>query len=300
MVTVYRKYNVNDYNLAFTFFRDLYRASDNVPFWLPPRWEYAEYFVAPMFKSGGSILDWKETIYLWETKTGEIAAILCSENPDENIFIHTKPDFRYLEEEMIQVAEEKIIYGTLKKSKINIWCQNGDLYRESILNKRGYKKIPVVEYLNWRDLDEQIPENEIPERYTLHDMVSEKSLDLSRKIASISSAFGGVPYPELIYRNMQRGPSYRKEFDLYTMDSEENVTSFCIIWYDEELNIGYFELVGTDAGHRRTGLGKATLNAGLQRLKKAGIKRAYVGSFGNDRMSFYNASGFNNRIAFHP
>ena len=41
------------------------------------------------------------------------------------------------------------------------------------------------------------------------------------------------------------------------------VTSFCIIRYDEELNIGYFEPIGTDVNHRRKGLGYARYMSGL-------------------------------------
>ena len=299
MVTTYRKYKVDDYDNAIGFFRDLYRLSDNIPLWLPARWEYAEYLVSPLFKYTGSTIDWKETIYLWETDTKEIVAILCSENPDENIYLHSKPEFRHLEEEMVTVAEE-IVYGTLNKPTINIWCRNGDTYRELLLQKRGYKKQTAVDYLNWRDLDTPLQELKMPDGYTLHNMVSEEGLDLQQKITRMTAAFDSEPYPVEIYRNMQRAPSYRKDFDLYTTDSEGNVTSFCTIWYDEELNIGCFEPVGTDAAHRRKGLGKATLNAGLRLLKQAAVGRAYVGSAGDDRMSFYHSSGFTSRAAFHP
>jgi len=300
MVTTCRKYNKNDYKRALDFFRDLYRLSDDLPFWLPSRWEYAEYLVSPLHKYRGSSIDWKETIYLWEADFNEIVALLCSESPDENIFIHTKPEFRFLEEEIVDVAEEQIILGTLRKSKINIWCRHGDSYRESMLQKRDYKKLNAVEYLNWRELDKQLPETEMSDGYTLHDMVSEEGLDLKQKITRMTGAFNSGPYPVDIYRNMQSASSYRKEFDLYTTDTDGNVSSFCIIWYDEELNIGYFEPVGTDSDHRRKGLGKAVLNAGLKRLKQAGVSRACVGSAGDDRKSFYNVSGFTDSLAFHP
>jgi GNAT superfamily N-acetyltransferase len=300
MVATYRKYNENDYGRALDFFRHLYRVSDSVPFWLPLHWEYAEHLVSPLLNYGNSSIDWKETIYLWETNTGVIAAILCSEEPDTNIFLHTSPEFRYLEEEMVYVAEEQIVSGTLNKSKINIWCRSGDTYRELVLQRRGYKKQSDVEYLNWRDLDKQLLKIKIPDGYTLHNMISEESLDLQHKIDRMTGAFNSKPYPIDIYRNMQHAHSYRKEFDLHTTDSDGSVTSFCIIWYDEELNIGYFEPVGTDVNHRRKGLGRATLNAGLQCLKQAGVSKAYVGSAGDDRRSFYNASGFTNSVAFYP
>jgi GNAT superfamily N-acetyltransferase len=130
--------------------------------------------------------------------------------------------------------------------------------------------------------------------------VSEDGLDLQHKIDRGTGAFDSATYPAWIYRRMQTGPSYRKDLDLYTTDSEGRVMSFCTIWYDRELNVGYFEPVGTDASARRRGVGRATLNAGLRRLKEAGADRAYVGSSGDNRWAFYNASGFPDSAAFHP
>lgn len=203
-------------------------------------------------------------------------------------------------EEMIILAEDKIISEILRKPKINIWCRKDYWHRETILQSRGYKKLEVVEYLNWRDLSEEISEIRLPSGYTLHNMVTEEGLNLLHKIERLTGAFNSKPYPIEVYRIMQSGPSYRKEFDLYTTDLHGEVTSFCIIGSDEELNIAYFEPVGTVAEHRRKGLGRAILNAGLHSLKKAGVNIAYVGSYGNERMAFYNASGFNNRSAYYP
>ena len=88
--------------------------------------------------------------------------------------------------------------------------------------------------------------------------------------------------------------------DIYSTDSDGNVTSFCIIWHDEKLNTGYFEPVGTDKNHRHKGLGKATLNAGLRHLMQAGVRKAYVGSSGDDWKALYYAAGFTHSVAFHP
>lgn len=300
MRTKIKKYQLEDYGRVFNFFRELYRECEKVPFWLPARWEYAEYLISPLHKGRNYLIDWKETIYLWEDNNGKIVGVLCSESPDENIFVHSKPDFTHIEEEMIIFAEDKIISEILQKPKIDIWCQEDNSYRESVLQSRGYKRQEVVEYLNWRDLSEDLPETELPSGYTLHNMVTEEALNLLHKIERLTGAFDSKPYPIEVYRTMQSGPSYRNEFDLYTTDLNGEVTSFCIIWYDEELNIAYFEPVGTVAEHRRKGLGRATLSAGLQTLKKAGVDKAYVGSYGNERMAFYNASGFNCRSAYHP
>lgn len=299
MSVVCKKYTLADYDRVSRFFRELYLTSKNVPYWLPQRFEYAEYLVSPLNKDRGTLIDWKETIYLWEVDNSQIVGFLCSEDPDENIFISTLRDFNYLEKEMIEKGEN-IVRNLLQKQTIKIWCEEYNQLRQSFLLDKGYKKDAEVEYLNWKDLEEQIPVFEMPKGYVIHDMTDETGLDLQHKIDRLTGAFDSKTYPLEIYRIMQKGPSYQKNFDLYTTDSEGNVTSFCIVWYDKELNIGYFEPVATDANHRKKGLGRATLNIGLQRLKKKGAERAFVGSSGDLRKAFYNASGFTQRITIHP
>ncbi len=298
MKTISKKYTPADYDRIIEFFRELHQTSEHTQYWLPQRFEYAEFFVALLNKSRGAELDWKETIFYWEDEKGKIVALLCSENPDENIFIFTLPEYRQLEGEMIHKAE-KVIKEVVKNNTIKLWCDDSDIFRKQTLSSLKYAENEEVEYLNWIDLTGAIPVFKLPERYAVHDMVDETGLDLQHKIDKITAAFDSPTYPVEIYRSLQKGPSYRKEFDFYTTDSKGEVVSFCIIWIDPELNVGYIEPVGTDAQHRMKGLARATINIGLHRLKQAGINKAFVGSYGDDRMKFYNLSGFTNRITLH-
>ena len=70
-----------------------------------------------------------------------------------------------------------------------------------------------MNYLNWRELDKELPEIRMPDGYTLNNMVNEESLDLQHKINRMTGAFDSKPYPAYIYRNMQCGHSYKKELD---------------------------------------------------------------------------------------
>jgi len=298
MKTICKKYTPADYDGIIGFFRELHKTSNHTQYWLPQRFEYAEFFIALLHKNRGVKIDWKETIFLWEDEKGKVVALLCSESPDENIFIFTLPKYRQLEEEMIHKAE-KVIKEIVKQNTIKLWSDDSDTFRNLTLVNLGYTKNEEVEYLNWIDLKEAIPEFRLPEGHTVHNMVDETGLDLQHKIDKITAAFDSPTYPVEIYRNLQKGPSYRKDFDLYTTDSKGDVVSFCIIWIEPELNVGYIEPVGTDAQHRKKGLARATINVGLHRLKQAGINKAFVGSYGNDRMNFYDVSGFTNRITLH-
>ena len=286
------KYTRGDYDRAIDFFRRLYRASDVVPFWLPARFEYAEYLVAPLYKHRGNPIDWKETIYLWEAGDRDVVGVLCSENPDANMFLHVMPGFSHLLEEMVVFAEEQVVRGVLSLSEIKIWSRRDDPLLEPLLEKSGYERHKDVEYLNWRDLKAPLDEISMPAGHELHDMTSEAGLDLQHKIDRGTAAFDSPTYPIWIYRSMQSGPSYRKDLDLYTTDSHGQVTSFCTIWHDRELNIGYFEPVGTAPAHQRRGLGRAVMSGALHALKRLGATVAFVGGYSLAANALYASVGF--------
>jgi len=292
----HRRYNVSDYDAVITFLRDLYQETPTAPYWLPQRFEYAEYLISPLHKDRGYSVDWKDTIYLWEDD-GRIVGVVCSESPDENIFLHMRSEARNLETKMLDFAEQEIVSKIVKKNEIKVWATEGDELRENLLRNKGYTRQSDVEYLNWRDLRQELPEVVLPAGYTVHDMADEMGLDVQHKIDQVTKAFDSKSYPISVLRTLQSGPSYRKDLDLYTKHESGELTSFCTIWVDSVLNVAYIEPVATDANHRRIGLGKAMLAEGLRRLKALGVSIAYVGSAGDDRMNFYKESGFDERVA---
>ena len=229
MTTTRKKFQPGDYKRVVGFLRELYRdyaQQGDVPYWLPQRWEYAEYLVCPLHKDRGIIPDWKETVHYWEDDQGELVALICSETPDEQIFILTRPDYRYLEAEMIEFAEAEIVPHIVQKKELKVWARDNDQQLQALLTGHGYAMCPEVEYLNWIDLKADLPGFELPEGYLMHDMVNEEGLDLQKKIDSMTAAFESKTYPAAIYRDMQKGPSYRKEYDLYTTDQNGVVCSF--------------------------------------------------------------------------
>lgn len=236
--------------------------------------------------------DWKRYIYIWKDK-GEIVGLVNSESPDENVFIHIHPNYNYLEEELIQWAENNI-----GKQKIIVWSLVNDTNRNSILKGKGYKKLKVNEYLNWCNLKRYNPNIKIPEGFEVKSF--RDVVDLNSKIECASKAFKSDKVPIEVYRYMQNAPSYKPELDLNIVNNKGKVVSLCTIWFDKENNIGYFEPVATHPDYQRKGFGKAILNEGIRRLKKMSVKTAYVGAHGDNRMAFYNASGFTERVLIKP
>lgn len=294
-----RSYTVDDYPRVIAFLRQLYQLSPDTPYWLPARWEYAAHLVSPLYRHRG-FPDWKQSIRIWEDEQGDVVAVVNSENPDEQAFLHVHPSHRNLESELLAWAETNI--GTIKAGRdwveLAVWAIDGDIMREQLLTDRGYIRQDLREHLLLRDLEQSPPIIPLPKDYSVHTML--ESVDLEEKISCMTSAFQSEPYPRQIYETMQRAPSYRPELDLFTRDADGAISSFCIIWVDDGLDIAYFEPVGTHPDHQRRGLGRTTLNEGLRRLRDIGTKKAYVGASGDWRGTFYKSAGFDSAVAFRP
>jgi GNAT superfamily N-acetyltransferase len=294
-----RSYQQFDYGKIPDFLSMVYRQDRQNPYWLPGRWEYAEFLVSPLYQHRG-FLDWKDTIAIWENEQHNIVGVVNSENPDNQYFLHVHNAYKALETEMILWAEKNLqrLHTNQNYTDICIWACERDTQRNDALTALGYTQSDEVDFLRWRRLDTALDEQLLPDGYTLHTM--QETVDLAAKIQTQTSAFQSQPYPVEIYTTMQRAPSYRPEFDLFTRDRAGMITSFCTIWIDTGNNLAYFEPVGVHPDHQRKGLGKAMLNRGLCRLKESSVAIAYVGAYGEGRGYFYNSAGFTEAVRFRP
>lgn len=284
-------YKNTDYNLVIEFLGDLYQADPEHPYWLPGRWEYAAYLVSPLHLRRGKP-DWKKYIRIWRDGN-TIVGIIHSESPNENVFIHLHPEYGYIKEEMIEWAENNILFN----KKIKIWLRKGDLATEKLLLDRGYSITTPCDYLNWCSLADYISEVKISDEYTIQSLDDDTYLD--SKIECAAKAFNSEKVTKEIYAFMQRAPSYQRSLDLFIL-YKKKVVSLCIVWLDQRNSLGYIEPVATHPDFQRKGLGKAILNYSMQQLQERGIARAYVGAYGDERKSFYYKSGFSDSVTFQP
>ena len=298
-----RPYTGDDFDRVTGFLRDLYLLDPDRPYWLPARWEYATYLVSPLFLHRG-FPDWTRSIGIWEDDEGAIRAIVNSENPDHQFYLHVHPSCRGLEADMLDCVEasqsglaNRAAPGKESapgKHKVVVWTLEEDEARKRLLQERGYVRLDTPDYLLCCDLKREMEDIAQPEGYTVHTMLED--VNLEEKIASMTAAFRSDPYPPGIYRTMQGAPSYRPEFDFFARDARGRLASFGIVWVDESLQIAYFEPVCTSLDHQRKGLGRALINEALRRLRKSGIKKAYVGASGDWRRDFYGSAGFDHGV----
>jgi mycothiol synthase len=292
-----RPYRDNDdYWRARAFLRDTFLRNERREInWQVYRWDYWRRHgienIHPM--------PLQEVVFFWETRAGEIAAIL---NPEArgDAFLQVDPVFRSagLLEEMVACAEANLASRDKDgKQSLNLWAGEDDPLLQETLERRGYQKADWCERQNWQMLDADIPEPILPPGYTIHP-VGEGAALIERCYAS------GLAFHEndaLIahgnrevswYRSIQNAPLYRRDLDLTVVAPDGSVASFCTIWYDDVTRSAAFEPVATVPDQQRKGLGRAVMRAGLRQLVCLGATKVFVGSYSSEAGALYTAAGF--------
>ncbi len=275
---------------------------DGRPFnWGIERWNYARYFVAPMFgtqglinasigdiqkKSQEAIRFWENSIGIWEKESGEIVGVV---NPEESTskhpgmpYIQRHPSYDFLLGEMIDYAETTFV----DNGKVRIFVSEHDKRFQALAAERGYAKDskPCGYYLEY-DLG-QLPETDLPEEYRIFSMADENDLEKRRKVLGLSFRNKDPnDWPTLFsYQELQRAPDYRKELDLVVTNASGEYLACCIVWLDEHNKIAHLEPVGSI----RLGMGRQVVLEGLRRAAALGAQKAVIES----DLRFYAKIGF--------
>lgn len=240
----------------------------------------------------------EESIFLWHTEDGQIAAVLNPEGRGQ-AFLQTHPDFctPQLTGEMIELSEERL--ATIDKDgnrKVWIFSDSQDRRCQEILRDRGFHRVKepdIREYQHRRSLVTALPEIPSTPGYTLRSLNDGLEL-LERCYASglgfheddIHIARENRDDPTW-YRHIQTAPLYRRDLDIIAVAADGAIASFCTMWFDDFSRTAYIEPVATVPAHRQRGLGKAVMLAGLQRLQRMGCKVAFVGGYSEAANALY-------------
>jgi mycothiol synthase len=243
-------------------------------------------------------IPFEENVFIWETETGQIAAVL---NPEGHghAFPQIHPDFLTveLEEEIITIAEERLTTtGKDGCQKLCFWIDSQDKSRQEILTRRGFHRVDrpgEQEYQHRRLMDKPLPETLAILGYTIRSQGDGLEL-LERCYASglgfhdddIHVARANRDHPDW-FHHIQSAPLYRRDLDIVAVASDGSIASFCTIWFDDVTRTAYFEPVATVPAHQRHGLGKAVMVEGLHRLKRMGCKVAFVGGYSQAANALY-------------
>lgn len=241
-----------------------------------------------------------DVLLLWESETGQIAAVLNPDNRGE-AFFQLDPRLRtaQLEQALLDTAEQRLAAAPAPgRRALRVWAPADDPARQALLRERGYTRADWPEHQRRRPLDTPIPDPPLPPGYTVRALADGAEL-LERCYAS-----GLAFHPDDLgyavrnradsrwYRNIQRAPLYRRDLDLVACAPDGAVAAFCTVWFDDTTRAGVFEPVGTVPAEQRRGLGRAVLCEGLRRLRQLGATVACVGSYSPEAGALYHAVGF--------
>ena len=132
---------------------------------------------------------------------------------------------------------------------------------------------------------------ELAAGYTIR---SAAGLEEAETIAALHAAAFGSTWSPGEYAAYMSNPGYRTDRELLAVAPDGELAAFTVTWHDPNSGTGLFEPVGTHPDHRKLGLGRALMAAGVNAMAAAGIHTATVMFEGTNpgSRSLYLGSGF--------
>jgi mycothiol synthase len=247
------------------------------------------------FESGLYFLpdDWTKGLYLWYNDAALVGAVHPRSGGPNEIHIQIHPHYRYLEAAMVSRAEATLTRQNHAGCEtLSFWVYEYDASRQRLLASRGYTKTDQYRRERWRPLNVPISDMPLLNGYQIRPLTHEGDED--RMADALNTVFTTTLFTGEYYRKVQSAPSYRRDLDLAAFARDGSIAAFATAWYHPANPIGAFEPIGTHPAHRRRGLAKRVVAAGMRQLKKLGATRVNVGT-GMDPAAnhFYAALGFN-------
>lgn len=247
----------------------------------------------------------EQSVFLWETETGELASVLNAEENGE-AFLQIHPAFHTagLLTEMLETAERYLAVEQKSQRSLVVWAIEKDTRLKEILAERGYRQPEKgFEFVRRRAIDGELPERKLAEGYTLRALGDEEELP-ARSWASWRGFHSDEPDDGYEgwewYRNVQRCPLYRRDLDLLAKAPGGEIAAFCTVWFDDATRTGTFEPVACVPEHYRKGLASAVMAEGLRRLQRLGATLATVGSYSPHAHALYESMGFTDAMLSEP
>jgi len=292
MEIISRSYDpVTDFDLVGTYLIRLFEMTRSFQYWLPVRFE-------------NSHTDRVGDVRIWEKhiKDGftEFVAITSSDTPG-HFYIHTHPEYKYLEEEIIEWIEQRFISTKKdpnKLTKLFLFSMQGDNERETFLLDAGYAKGGIVGIHRSRPLNMPIPEVEVPDGFTIRNIQGKTDYDRLAEVIRIIFGHGEWFNAEVLER-IARCSFYKEDLDLVAVAPDGMFASICTFRIDPFGKMATVEPMGTHPNYRKLGLGKILIYEGLRRAMKYDPTLFYIDSAANNPAAnkFYDSVGFTGDVA---
>ncbi|MFC1959898.1 GNAT family N-acetyltransferase [Chloroflexota bacterium] len=278
-----------------------YNLNQNLHNWGLDRWDFLRYLSHADDELAGKRA-WMDALQMWEDDAGQLVGLAHFEDPGHMHF-QVHPDTRHLEDEMLDRIEQQYQTGQVAVNEdktLNIEVYDYDQYRSDLLARRGYTCLGPSGYKRRRALAEPMQMVQCPAGYVVRTLRLDDPDDLARLAVTSNALFGSSLTAETI-RVLRHAPTYRADLDLVAVAPDGTIAALALVWFAPETRYGTFEPVGTHPAHRRMGLARAVLLAGMQRVKALGAAVMYVGvAYDTPANRLYEAVGFTEAdVAYH-
>ncbi|MDJ0663806.1 MAG: GNAT family N-acetyltransferase [Acidimicrobiia bacterium] len=106
---------------------------------------------------------------------------------------------------------------------------------------------------------------------------SVRGIEEAGQVAEVHAASFGSSWTPELYERVMNAPGYSPDREIVVEAPDGLLAGFCVVWPDPVNLVGLFEPVGVHPEHRRLGLGRAVLRAGMLAMRKLGMRHAEVG-----------------------
>lgn len=241
--------------------------------------------------------DWGKDSLLWEDEAGSVVGFEDSD-PRGSFEVLVAPEAVGGERHAQMFAElearprEPIADPHVKPGHRTYAPEDNPVFI-AFLEARGYRRSDYFKVQMLRSLSEPVEEPNLPAGFNVRPPASGEEEE--RRVAFHNAVFGRVLVEA--YRRVTRLCTYRRDLDLVVVASDGTFAASCLLWFDEGVRVAQIEPVGTLAGFRRKGLGRAVILEGLRRARALGAVVGYVRPQNPEEglVRFYESCGF--RIA---
>lgn len=252
--------------------------------WLPERRASANFHVGDLYwrlREPG----YEQELWLWENKAGELLAFVEWNAPAACLDFQIHPQYAGmgLEADILAWAEREIASAAGPSSlttSLTKFAAETDTAFLALLEARGYRRQEA--YYNchaylFSALDaKRMEPPSLPVGYSVRHLTGPQEVEA--RVAGHRAGWQSTKMTADIYRRMMALPGYHSKLDIVVVAPDGTIVSTCNCWLDERSKAGLFEPVSTHFEHRRKGLGRALIHAGLQQLQAAGAQTAWVSS----------------------
>lgn len=213
----------------------------------------------------------QRNLHIWR-RNGEPVAFVISERGKE-FSLQVHPDHRDLEPEMLLWAEKT--WGK-DRNPLNTTAFGTDMWRQRLLLERGYEKGGSAGFI--RKYDMHLSIGPVQSRDGFRPMTMAEYGSPEGYVETVRGAFGHTILNMDWFRSKISSPGYSDEWNILMVSPEGRCASFCDARIDWKRGYAEIDPIGTHPDFQRRGLARACISECFHRLRRSGVRYAFIGS----------------------